>query len=74
MKCLYAIYVRQKEKDIKQGNFQWKKEYEDVHMNIEKALINEIGQLGGKIHTARSRNDQVATDFRLYLKEETEKF
>jgi len=59
------------EKDIKQGNFQWKKEYEDVHMNIEKALINEIGQLGGKIHTARSRNDQVATDFRLYLKEET---
>ena len=54
--------------DIKKGNFQWKREFEDVHMNIEKELINRIGRVGGKLHTARSRNDQVATDFRLYLK------
>jgi argininosuccinate lyase len=54
--------------DIKKGNFQWRREYEDVHMNIEKELTNRIGRLGGKLHTARSRNDQVATDFRLYLK------
>jgi len=54
--------------DIKSGKFQWKKEFEDVHMNIERELINRIGKVGGKLHTARSRNDQVATDFRLYLK------
>jgi len=54
--------------EIKKGNFQWKREFEDVHMNIEKELINRIGRVGGKLHTARSRNDQVATDFRLYLK------
>lgn len=56
--------------DIKKGNFEWKKEFEDVHMNVEKELINRIGRVGGKLHTARSRNDQVATDFRLYLKEQ----
>ena len=54
--------------EIKKGNFQWRREFEDVHMNIEKELINRIGRVGGKLHTARSRNDQVATDFRLYLK------
>jgi len=54
--------------DIRKGNFQWRREFEDVHMNIEKELINRIGRVGGKLHTARSRNDQVATDFRLYLK------
>ncbi|WP_293442392.1 argininosuccinate lyase [Persephonella sp.] len=58
--------------EIKQGNFQWKKELEDVHMNIEKALIEKIGDVGGKLHTGRSRNDQVITAFRLYLKEETD--
>ncbi|RUM49551.1 MAG: argininosuccinate lyase [Hydrogenothermus sp.] len=57
--------------EIKQGKFQWKKELEDVHMNIEKALIEKIGDIGGKLHTGRSRNDQVITAFRLYLKEET---
>ncbi len=57
--------------EIKQGKFQWKKELEDVHMNIEKALIEKIGDVGGKLHTGRSRNDQVITAFRLYLKEET---
>ncbi len=58
--------------EIKQGKFQWKKELEDVHMNIEKALIEKIGEVGGKLHTGRSRNDQVITAFRLYLKEETQ--
>ncbi|SDN33704.1 argininosuccinate lyase [Alkalicoccus daliensis] len=45
---------------------------EDIHMNIEKFLIEEIGPVGGKLHTGRSRNDQVATDMHLYLKEHTE--
>ena len=58
-------------KEIEEGKFQWKKELEDVHMNIEKALIEKIGDVGGKLHTGRSRNDQVITAFRLYLKEET---
>ncbi len=57
-------------KEIEEGKFQWKKELEDVHMNIEKALIEKIGDVGGKLHTGRSRNDQVITAFRLYLKEE----
>lgn len=47
-------------------------ENEDIHMNIEKFLIDEIGPVGGKLHTGRSRNDQVATDMHLYLKEHTE--
>ncbi|MGC8868845.1 MAG: argininosuccinate lyase [Sulfurihydrogenibium sp.] len=58
------------EKEIKEGTFNWKKELEDVHMNIEKALIEKIGDVGGKLHTGRSRNDQVVTAFRLYLKEQ----
>jgi len=56
--------------DIKEGKFNWKRELEDVHMNIEKALIERIGNIGGKVHTGRSRNDQVITAFRLYLKEQ----
>ncbi|MDE1362325.1 Argininosuccinate lyase [Bacillus paralicheniformis] len=47
-------------------------DYEDIHLNLEKMLIDEIGPLGGKLHTARSRNDQVATDMHLYLKGHTE--
>ena len=58
-------------KEIEEGRFKWKKELEDVHMNIEKALIEKIGDIGGKLHTGRSRNDQVITAFKLYLKEET---
>jgi argininosuccinate lyase len=46
-------------------------EHEDIHMNIEKLLIEKIGQTGGKLHTGRSRNDQVATDMHLYLKNKT---
>jgi argininosuccinate lyase len=57
--------------DIKAGRFEWKRELEDVHMNIERELTRRVGKVGGKLHTARSRNDQVATDFRLYLKGQT---
>jgi argininosuccinate lyase len=56
-------------KDIQDGNFQWQPQLEDVHMNIESELTRRIGPAGAKLHTARSRNDQVATDVRLYCKE-----
>ncbi|MFC7373380.1 argininosuccinate lyase [Fictibacillus iocasae] len=49
----------------------FKTEYEDIHLNIEKLLIEEIGPIGGKLHTARSRNDQVATDLHLHVKKQT---
>lgn len=58
------------EREIKEGKFQFKEELEDVHMNIERALIEKIGSAGAKLHTARSRNDQVATDLRLYLRKQ----
>lgn len=55
--------------EIEQGEFEWSSELEDVHMNIEAALTNAIGDPGKKLHTGRSRNDQVATDIRLYLRQ-----
>lgn len=55
---------------IKEGKVEFSKEQEDIHMNIETLLINEIGEVGKKLHTARSRNDQVALDIRMYLKKE----
>lgn len=58
------------EAEIKEGKFEWKAELEDVHMNIETRLIELIGDAGGKLHTGRSRNDQVATDVRLWLRDE----
>ncbi|MGC8853195.1 MAG: argininosuccinate lyase, partial [Hydrogenobacter sp.] len=54
--------------DIKEGRFAFRKELEDVHMNIEAELTKRVGEIGGKLHTGRSRNDQVATDERLYIK------
>ena len=57
-------------KDIEAGKFIFRQDLEDVHMNIEAALIRKIGDTGRKLHTARSRNDQVALDFRLYLRSE----
>ncbi|QIF00855.1 argininosuccinate lyase [Roseimicrobium sp. ORNL1] len=54
--------------DIEAGKFTWKQELEDVHMNIESELTRRIGAAGAKLHTARSRNDQVATDVRLYCR------
>lgn len=56
--------------DIEAGNFEWSIELEDVHMNIEAALTKKIGITGKKLHTGRSRNDQVATDIRLYMRDE----
>jgi argininosuccinate lyase len=55
--------------EIEAGKFQWKVELEDVHMNIEAELTRRIGDPGAKLHTARSRNDQVALDLRLYLRD-----
>ena len=62
--------LRQIEGEIDAGDFQWRTGLEDVHMNIEHRLIELIGETGKKLHTARSRNDQVATDLRLYLRDE----
>lgn len=56
--------------EIETGEFQWSIELEDVHMNIEAALTKKIGSVGKKLHTGRSRNDQVATDIRLYIRDE----
>jgi argininosuccinate lyase len=56
--------------DIERGDFAWSVALEDIHMNIEARLIDRIGDIGKKLHTGRSRNDQVATDIRLYLREE----
>ncbi len=55
--------------EIEQGKFKFKPELEDVHMNIEARLIEKVGEVGGKLHTARSRNDQVALDMRLFTRE-----
>lgn len=56
--------------DIERGDFAWSVALEDVHMNIEARLTDRIGDVGKKLHTGRSRNDQVATDIRLYLRAE----
>src|SRR5207249_8879304 len=58
------------EKEIESGKFEWDTSLEDVHMNIEAALTKRIGAAGAKLNTARSRNDQVALDLRLYVKAE----
>lgn len=55
------------EKEIEQGKFFWKKEWEDVHTHIENRLVELIGEDGKRLHTGRSRNDQVATDTHLYV-------
>jgi argininosuccinate lyase len=62
--------LREIERDIERGEFKWDLALEDVHMNIEAALTRKIGAAGAKLHTARSRNDQVALDLRLYVKAE----
>ncbi|MED1861948.1 argininosuccinate lyase [Fictibacillus nanhaiensis] len=57
--------------EVEEGELTYSVKYEDIHLNLEKLLTDKIGPDGGKLHTARSRNDQVATDFHLYVKEET---
>ncbi len=58
--------------DIEQGRIDWSIELEDIHMNIEARLTERIGDVGKKLHTGRSRNDQVATDIRLWLRDEVD--
>ena len=55
--------------ELEQGTFQFREELEDIHMNIEARLAERIGEVAGKLHTARSRNDQIALDMRLFVKE-----
>jgi len=59
---------------IRRGEMEFSVSDEDIHMNIEKALIDEVGPVGGKLHTGRSRNDQVATDMHLYLRKRVVEF
>ena len=59
------------EREISSKKFEFNKKYEDIHMNIEKRLFQIIGEEAGYVHTARSRNDQVITDFKLWLKSAT---
>ncbi len=56
---------------VEAGEVEYSVSNEDIHMNIEKLLLDEIGPVGGKLHTGRSRNDQVATDFHLYVRKQT---
>ena len=58
-------------KQMDKGSFKYKEKYEDIHLNIEKKLFEISGQAAGYLHTARSRNDQVVTDFKLWVKEST---
>jgi len=64
--------LREIGREIESGTFRFSQELEDIHMNIEAALTERIGAAGGRLHTARSRNDQVALDLRLYLRDETQ--
>ena len=57
------------EQEIEEGSFPWDPSLEDLHMNIEHRLTAKIGPAGGRLHTGRSRNDQIALDMRLYAKQ-----
>ena len=61
--------LKEVQDDIEQGRQEWSVALEDVHMNVEAALTAKIGSVGKKLHTGRSRNDQIATDIRLYLRD-----
>ena len=60
------------EKEINKNKFKFKEQFEDIHQNIEKRLFQIIGESAGYLHTARSRNDQVVTDFKIWVKESSE--
>lgn len=64
--------LQQVQSEIEAGQFQWSVALEDVHMNVESRLTEIVGTVGKKLHTGRSRNDQVATDIRLWLREQTD--
>ena len=65
-KIIYGL--KKIEKEISKKKFEFNKKYEDIHMNIEKKLFQIIGEEAGYIHTARSRNDQVITDLKIWIK------
>ncbi|KAG1657143.1 Argininosuccinate lyase [Nymphon striatum] len=67
---LYKHDIAEIQADIESGNLEWSVQLEDIHMNIEARLTDKIGITGKKLHTGRSRNDQIATDIRLWLREE----
>lgn len=60
------------EKKAAEGSLSFSTQYEDIHLNLEKLLIDTVGEVGGKLHTGRSRNDQIATDMHLFLKKRVE--
>ncbi len=62
--------LKEIKKEVEEGQFPYDLDFEDIHMNIEKRLTEKIGPLGGKLHTGRSRNDQVALDTHVYMKDE----
>lgn len=62
--------LRKIKQEVEKGKFKFSDNMEDVHMNIESAVIKKIGMTGGKLHTARSRNDQISLDLRLFLRDE----
>jgi argininosuccinate lyase len=64
--------LNQIKKEVIANNFEWSIDLEDVHLNIEKRLTDIAGEAGKKLHTGRSRNDQVATDMRLFLRDATD--
>ena len=70
-KIIYGLNKIKKE--IEQNKFEYNKRYEDIHMNIEKRLFQIIGEEAGYMHTGRSRNDQVITDFKMWTKSATQK-
>src|SRR5690606_15446060 len=65
--------LKQIEGEIESGSFEFSRKLEDIHMNVEARLAQIIGPAAGRLHTARSRNDQVALDFRLWVKAELQK-
>ena len=71
--CLIEKTLLEILEDIENGKITFSTTYEDIHMNIEKILIDRIGDVGKKLHTGRSRNDQVALDMRLFTKDEVKK-
>ena len=59
--------------DIKKDNVKFNSQLEDIHMNIESLLFKKIGKIAGRIHTSRSRNDQIVTDLKLWIRRQTKK-
>jgi argininosuccinate lyase len=68
-----VLGLKQIESEIESGKFEFSRKLEDIHMNVESRLATLIGPAAGRLHTARSRNDQVALDFRLWVKDELQK-